>query len=155
MVTVIRKTKGNINMKITIKENVYSQVGPELKYTDTIYTEYNTNEYFFENPIIACEDILKDFRQNNLIINYGNVSEMELYLDNELVARLQPVYTIDGESFNNWKDCSNAFSYDESNLDCDNSLSINDITITKCLNIIDRDKALDILKNNYIETFSE
>ena len=142
-------------MKITIKENVYSQVGPVLKYMNTIYNEYNTNGYSFENPIIAYENILKDFRQNNLIVNYSNVSEMELYLDNELVARLQPVYTIDGESFSNWKDCYNAFSYDESNLDCDDFLFINDTTITKQLIVIDRDKTFEILKRNYIKTFSE
>ena len=142
-------------MNIKIKENVYSQVGPELKYMNTIYNEYNTNGYSFENPIIAFEDILKDFRENTLIVNYCNVSEMELYLDNELVARLQPVYTIEGESFSNWKDCYNAFSYDESVLDCDDFLFISDTTITKQLIVIDRDKILDILKNNHIETFSE
>ena len=142
-------------MKITIKEKVYSQVGPALKYINTIYNEYNTNNYSFEHPTIAYEDILKDFRQNNLIINYSNVSEIELYLDNELVARLQPVYTIDGESFSSWKDCYNAFSYDESNLDCDDFLFISDTTITKQLIVIDRDKILEILKRNYIKTFSE
>ena len=141
-------------MNIKIKENVYSQVGPELKYMNTIYNEYNTNEYSLENPIIACEDILKDFRENTLIVNYSNVSEMELYLDNELVARLQPVYTIDGESFSNWKDCYNAFSY-ESELDCDDFLFISDTTITKQLIAIDRDKILEILKRNYIKAFSE
>ena len=139
-------------MNIKIKENVYSQVGPELKYMNTIYNEYNTNGYSFENPIIAFEDILKDFRENILIVNYCNVSEMELYLDNELVARLQPVYTIGGESFSNWKDCYNAFSYDESALDCDDFLFISDTTITKQLTIIDRNKMLDILKRNYIES---
>ena len=139
-------------MNIKIKENVYSQVGPELKYMNTIYNEYNTNGYSFENPIIACDDILKDFRQNNLIVNYSNISEMELYLDNELVARLQPVYTIDGESFSNWKDCYNAFSYDESNLDCDDFLFISDTTITKQLIVIDHNKILEILKRNYIKS---
>ena len=139
-------------MKITIKENAYTQVGPELKYMDTIYTEYNTNEYSFESPLIACEDILKDFRENTLIVNYCNVSEMELYLDSELVARLQPVYTVDGESFSNWKDCYNAFIYNESELDCDDFLFISDTTITKQLIIIDRNKMLDILKRNYIES---
>ena len=139
-------------MKITIKEDVYSQVGPELKYMNTIYNEYNTNGYSFENPIIACEDILRDFRENILIVNYCNVSEMELYLDNELVARLQPVYTIGEESFSNWKDCYNAFSYDESEFDCDDFLFISDTTITKQLTIIDRNKMLDILKRSYIES---
>ena len=139
-------------MKITIKENVYSQVGPELKYMNTIYNEYNTNGYSFENPIIACEDILKDFRENVLIVNYCNVSEMELYLDNELIARLQPVYTVDGESFSNWKDCYNAFSYNESELDCDDFLFIGDTTITKQLIVIERNKMLDILKRNYIKS---
>ena len=142
-------------MKITIKENVYSQVGPELKYMNTIYNEYNTNEYSFENPTIACEDILRDFRENTLIVNYCNVSELELYLDNELVAILQPCYTIENESFNNWKDCYNTFSYDESSLDCDDFLFISDTTITKQLIMIDRDKMLDILKRNYIKAFSE
>ena len=139
-------------MNIKIKENVYSQVGPELKYMNTIYNEYNTNGHSFENPIIACDDILKDFRQNNLIVNYSNVSEMELYLDNELVARLQPVYTIDGESFSNWKDCYNAFSYDETNLDCDDFLFISDTTITKQLIVIDHNKILEILKRNYVKS---
>ena len=139
-------------MKITIKENVYSQVGPVLKYMITIYNEYNTHGYSFENPIIAYEDILRDFRENALIVNYCNVSKMELYLDNELVARLQPVYTIDGESFSNWKDCYNTFSYDESNLDCDDFLFISDTTITKQLIVIDRNKMLDILKRNYIKS---
>lgn len=142
-------------MNIKIKENVYSQVGPELKYMNTIYNEYNTHEYSYENPIIAYEDVLRDFRENTLIVNYCNVSEMEMYLDNELVARLQPVYTIDGESFNNWKDCYNAFSYDESSLDCDDFLFISDTTITKQLIVIDRDKILEILKRNYIKTISE
>ena len=139
-------------MKITIKENVYSQVGSELKCMNTIYNEYNTSEYSFESPIIACEDILKDFRENILIVNYCNVSEMELYLDNELIARLQPVYTVDGESFSNWKDCYNAFSYNESEFDCDDSLFISDTTITKQLIVIDRNKMLDILKRNYIKS---
>ena len=139
-------------MKITIKENVYSQVGPELKYMNTIYNEYNTSGYSFENPIIACEDILKDFRENVLIVNYCNVSEMELYLDNELIARLRPVYTVDGESFSSWKDCYNAFSYNESELDCDDFLFIGDTTITKQLIVIERNKMLDILKRNYIKS---
>ena len=139
-------------MNIKIKENVYSQVGPELKYMNTIYNEYNTSEYSTENPIIGCEDILRDFRENTLIVNYCNVSEMELYLDNELVARLQPVYTIDGESFSNWRECYNVFSYDETNLDCDDFLFISDTTITKQLIAIDRDKILDILKRNYIKS---
>ena len=139
-------------MKITIKENVYSQVGPNLKYMNTIYNEYNTNEYSFEHPTIACEDVLRTFRENTLIVNYCNVSEMELYLDNELIATLQPVYTIDGETFSNWKDCYNAFSYDESNLDCDDFLFISDTTITKQLIVIDHDKILDILKRNYIKS---
>ena len=39
--------------------------------------------------------------------------------------------------------------------DTDNSLMTNDVTITKRLNIIDREKALEILASNYIETFSE
>ena len=139
-------------MKITIKENVYSQVGPELKYMNTIYNEYNTNEYSFESPIIACEDILKDFRENTLIVNYCNVSEMTLYIDNVLVARLQPLYTVEGESFSNWEDCYNAFSYNESEFDCDDFLFIGDTIITKQLIGVDRNKMLDILKRNYIKS---
>ena len=92
--------------------------------------------------------MISDFRKNDLSFSQDTVSDIELYLDNKLVAILQPCYTIENETFNHWNDLYIAY-------DCDDSLSINDVTITKRLNVIDRDKAIEILASNYIETFSE
>lgn len=135
-------------MIIKTIETVFTQEGPNLHY----FTEYEhnhvTNNYSYDEPMEGFKDLIKDFRKNELSFSQDTVSDIELYLDNKLVAILQPSYTINNETFNHWNDLYIAY-------DCDNSLAINDVTITKRLNVIDRDKALDILKNNYIETFSE
>ena len=135
-------------MQIKIIATVFTQDGPNLHYFTEYEYEYETNKYSYDEPIAEFKKLIIDFRKNDLSFSQDTVSDIELYLDNELVAILQPVYTIDGESFSNWNDCYMSY-------DTDNSLAISDTTITKHLNVIDRDKALKILVSNYIETFSE
>ena len=135
-------------MIIKTIEAIFTQEGPNLHYFTEYEHEYETNKYSYDEPMEGFKNLIKDFRQNDLSFNQDTVSEMELYLDNKLVAILQPCYTIENESFNHWNDCYMSY-------DTDNSLAISDTTITKRLNIIDREKALEILASNYIETFSE
>ena len=135
-------------MIIKTIETVFTQQGPNLNYFTEYEYEYETNKYSYENQLFEYKHLINDFRKNDLSFSQDSVSDIELYLDNNLIAILQPCYTIENETFNHWNDCYMSY-------DCDNSLSINDVAITKRLNIINHEKALEILKNNYIETFSE
>ena len=140
--------KGRFKMIIKTIETMFTQEGPNLHYFTEYEYEYETNKYSYDEPMTEFKKLISDFRKNGLSFSQDTVSDIELYLDNNLVAILQPCYTIESESFNHWNDCYMAY-------DTDNSLMINDVTITKRLNIIDRKKALEILASNYIETFSE
>ena len=135
-------------MNIKTIETIFTQEGPSIHYFCEYRTEDETDRYSFDNSIFEYENLLKDFRKYDLSYGQDTVSDIELYLDNALVATLEPCFTINNETFNHWNECYNAY-------DCDNSLMISDVTITKRLNVISRDKMLDILASNYIETFSE
>lgn len=135
-------------MNIKTIETIFTQEGPNLHYFTEYEYEYEANKYSYDEPIFEYKNLLKDFRKNDLSYGQDIVSDIELYLDNVLVATLEPCFTINNETFNHWNECYNAY-------DCDNSLMISDVTITKRLNVISRDKMLDILASNYIETFSE
>ena len=135
-------------MIIKTIETMFTQDGPNLHYFTEYEYEYETNKYSYENQLFECKHLLSDFRKNELSFSQDMVSDIELYLDNNLVAILQPCYTINDETFNHWNDCYMVY-------DCDNSLMISDVTISKHLNIINRKKMLEVLKSNYIETFSE
>lgn len=135
-------------MNIKTIETIFTQEGPSLHYFNEYEYEYETNKYSYENQLFECQKLLKDFRKNDLSYSQDIVSDIELYLDNVLVATLEPCFTFNNETFNHWNECYNAY-------DNDNSLMITDVTITKRLNVISRKKMLDILASNYIETFSE
>ena len=135
-------------MIIKTIETMFTQDGPNLHYFTEYEYEYETNKYSYDEPIAEFKKLISDFRKNDLSFSQDTVSDIELYLDNKLVAILQPCYTINSETFNHWNDCYMAY-------DCDNSLMISDVTISKRLNIINRKKMLEVLKSNYIETFSE
>lgn len=135
-------------MNIKTIETIFTQEGPSLHYSTEYEYEHETNKYSYENQLFECQKLLSDFRKYNLSYGQDIVSDIELYLDNVLVATLEPCFTFNNETFNHWNECYNAY-------DCDNSLMISDVTITKRLNVISRKKMLDILASNYIETFSE
>ena len=135
-------------MNIKTIETIFTQEGPNLHYFTEYEYEYETNKYSYDDPIFEYENLLKDFRKNDLSHGQDTVSDIELYLDNKLVAALRPSYTINDETFNHRNDCYMVY-------DTDNSLMISDVLITKHLYMIERDKIFDILASNYIETFSE
>lgn len=132
-------------MKVTIKRTVYKQSGMDLQFYYETQKVFNTNKYSYEDPIFARKNILKDFRSEELSYSSDMVSEMELYLDDCLVADVEPYFTVDGETFISWFDCC---------LDNDD-ITIGETTITKKMNLVDWQGMLEILKSNYIETFSE
>lgn len=133
-------------MKVTVKRTVYKQNGSDLNVMYEIENELCTNEYSRTDSVFASEELLREFRKNDVTSGYGVISDWELYLDDELVASLQPYFTHDGETFNTWRACCNA---------CDNYLmQICDTTVTKHLTI-DRIKMIHLMDTNCVETFSE
>lgn len=133
-------------MNIKTIEILYSQEGPNLHYFTEYEHEYDTDRYSYDDPIFDRESLLKDFRKNDLSYGQDAVSGIELYLDDELVAILQPCYTIENETFNQWGDCYMSY-------DTDNSLMISDVSVTKRLNVIDRKKLLEIIEHNSMRHF--
>lgn len=135
-------------MNIKTIETLFTQEGPSLHYFTEYEYEYETNKYSYDEPIFEYKNLLKDFRKNDLSYGQDIISDIELYLDNVLVATIEPCFTINNETFNHWNECYNAY-------DTDNSLMISDVLITRRLNVISRKKIFDILAINHIETFSE
>ena len=135
-------------MIIKTIETMFMQEGPNLNYFTEYEYEYETNKYSYDEPFTDFKELINDFRKNAISFSQDTVSDIELYLDNKLVAILQPCYTIENETFNHWNDCYMSY-------DTNDNMSISDAAITKRLNVIDRDKALEILASNHIETFSE
>lgn len=87
-------------MKVTIKRTVY---GSDFNAMYEVENELCTNEYSHTDSVFASEELLREFRRNEVTSGYGNASSWELYLDNELVASLYPYFTHNGETFNTWR----------------------------------------------------
>lgn len=121
-------------MKVTVKRTVY---GSDFNPMYEVENELRTNKSSRTDSVFASEELLREFRKNEVTSGYGTASSWELYLDNELVASLHPYFTHDGETFNTWRACCNA---------CDNHLlKIYDTTITKHLTV-DRVKMIHLME---------
>lgn len=121
-------------MKVTVKRTVY---GSYFNAMYEVENELCTNKYSHTDSVFASEELLKEFRKNEVTSGYGVVSVWELYLDDESVASLHPYFTYNGETFNTWRACCNAFN--------NHLLKIYDTTVTKHLTV-DRVKMIHLME---------
>lgn len=121
-------------MKVTVKKTVY---GSDFNAMYEVENELCTNKYSRADSVFASEELLREFRKNEVASGYGTASSWELYLDDESVASLHPYFTYNGETFNTWRACCNA---------CNNHLlQICDTTVTKHLTV-DRIKMIHLME---------
>lgn len=137
-------------MRVIFTEKVYVQQGAELVFDHSSNNELHTTKHTKEQPYFALNTVLNDFRKHDLW--YGNdfVTEQELYFDDELVAKLTPCFTINGETFVStqaWHRCYSRYG-DEA--------KIGKALVTKQFNlIISQEEVRDILVWNFIDSFPE
>ena len=136
-------------MKITIVEKNVTQQGGNLVNEFDSYYESETDDFKHEkDSFISAKTIIKRFRKNDISYSPYGFNLFELYLNDELIATIDPCFTVDNETYLNWYDC-----FDCAN-DKDFSLANVD-KISKRLTVISYPKMLDILDSEYEETFSE
>lgn len=136
-------------MKMVIVEKNFTQQGANLVNEFDSYYEMETNEFKHEiDSFESAKTIINRFRKNDISYSLYGFNSFELYLNEELIATIDPCFTVGNETFLNWYDC-----YDYAN---DEAFSLSDVdSITKCLTVINRPKMIDILDGEYEETFSE
>ena len=136
-------------MKITIVEKNVNQQGDNLVNEFDSYYESETNEFKHEkDSFISAETIINRFRKNDISYSPYGFNSFELYLNDEIIATIDPCFTVANETYLNWYDC-----FDYAN---DKDFSLSDVDkITKRLIIISYSKMIDILDSEYEETFSE
>ena len=137
-------------MKVTVTEKVYKQQGAELVFDHSNDYELHTTKHTKEQPYFALNTVLNDFRKH--ILWYGDdfVTEEELYFDDELVAKLTPCFTINGETFvspHAWYLCY---------LRNGDETTISSVGVTQQFKlIITQEEVRDILVQNFIDSFPE
>ena len=136
-------------MKITIVEKNVNQQGGNLVNEFESYYETETNEFKHEkDSFISAKTIINRFRKNDISYSPYGFNSFELYLNDELIATIEPCFTVDNETYLNWYDC-----FDYAN---DKDFSLSDVDkISKRLTVISYSKLIDILDGEYEETFSE
>ena len=141
--------KGCLNMKITIVEKNISQQGANLVNEFDSYYDMETDEFKHEKDSFeSATTIINRFRKNDISYSPYGFNSFELYLNGELIATIDPCFTVDNETYLNWYDC-----FDYAN---DDNFSLSDVNkITKRLSVISYTKMIDILDSEYEETFSE
>ena len=136
-------------MKITVIEKNFTEQGANLVNEFDSYYEMETNEFKHEiDSFESAKTIISRFRKNNISYSLYGFNSFELYLNDELIATIDPCFTVNGETYLNWYDC---FDYVN-----DKDFSLADVDkITKRLTVISYPKMIDILDSEYEETFSE
>lgn len=136
-------------MKIVIVEKNFSEQGANLVNEFDSYYEMETNEFKHEiDSFESAKTIINRFRKNDISYSLYGFNSFELYLNEELIATIDPCFTVNGETYLNWYDC-----YDYAN---DKDFSLSDVdSITKSFTMISYPKMIDILDSEYEETFSE
>ena len=136
-------------MKITIIEKNFTQQGANLVNEFKSYYESETNEFKHEKDSFESAKILINrFRKNDISYSPYGFNTFELYLNDELIATINPCFTVDNETYLSWYDC-----FDYAN---DKDFSLSDVDkISKRLTVISYSKMIDILDSEYEETFSE
>lgn len=136
-------------MKITIVEKNISQQGANLVNEFDSYYDMETDEFKHEKDSFESSKILINcFRKNDISYSPYGFNMFELYLNDELIATIDPCFTVGNETYLNWHDC----------FDCanDKDFSLSDVDkISKRLTVISYPKMIDILDSEYEETFSE
>lgn len=136
-------------MKITVIEKNFTEQGANLVNEFDSYYGMETNEFKHEiDSFESAKTIINRFRKNDISYSLYGFNSFELYLNDELIATIDPCFTVNGETYLNWYDC-----FDYAN-DKDFSLANVD-KITKHLTVISYPKMIDILDGEYEETFSE
>lgn len=136
-------------MKITVVEKNVTQQGASLVNEFDSYYEMETNEFKHEiDSFESAKTIISRFRKNEISYSPYGFNCFELYLNEQIIATIDPCFTVNGETYLNWYDC-----YDYAN---DETFSLAHVDkITKCLTVISYPKMIDILDSEYEETFSE
>ena len=136
-------------MKITIVEKNVNQQGANLVNEFESYNDSETNEFKHEkDSFVSAKTIINRFRKNEISYSSYGFDSFELYLNDELIATIDPCFTVGSETYLNWYDC-----FDYAN---DEDFSLSDVDkITKRLTVISYSKMIDILNSEYEETFSE
>ena len=136
-------------MKITIIEKNFTQQGGNLVNEFDSYYDMETNEFKHEKDSFESAKILINrFRKNDISYSLYGFNSFELYLNDKLIATIDPCFTVDNETYLNWYDC---FDYAT-----DKDFSLSDVDkISKRLTVISYSKMIDILDSEYEETFLE
>lgn len=136
-------------MKITIIEKNINQQGYNLVNEFDSYYESETNEFKHEkNSFESVQTLINQFRKNDISYSSHGFNSFELYLNDILVATIEPCFTVGNETYLNWYDCfdyANNKDFTLANVD----------KITKRLTVISYLKMIDILDSEYEERFSE
>ena len=125
-------------MKITVVTTIYKQQGPIFGFYAETEKQYQTSKYKGD-VALGCRNLLTDFRKHKLIMNNDMISFKQLYINNQLVAMIEPRFIINDEVFESLEDCYVAYG---------EALSINDIKIIKELTHVNRQAIIDILSVN-------
>ena len=135
-------------MKLSVVTTIYKQNANILVFYSETEKVYFTNRYNYRDPYIAMERILNDFEKLELINDTNKVSVKKLFINDKMVAALEPWYTIENKTYYNWfelyKQCANS-----------KQLSIGDCKLHKHLNIYDYNILLNTIHNDFTDTFSE
>ena len=136
-------------MKITVVEKNVTQQSASLVNEFDSYYEMETNEFKHEiDSFESAKTIISRFRKNEISYSPYGFNCFELYLNEQIIATIDPCFTVNGETYLNWYDC-----YDYAN---NETFSLADVDkITKRLTVISYPKMIDILDSEYEETFSE
>ena len=136
-------------MKVIVNKKYYYQNGKELIFQHDIKNELPTTGSSKEETYFELKNVLNEFRTRDLWSSEEGVMEVELYFDDELVAVIQPCFTINGETYisrNEWPHCY---------LRNGNKTTIGKTTVTKHFYCAISEKEVrDILVRNFIDDFS-
>lgn len=134
-------------MKISVCTTIYEQNANILDFYAQTEKRYFTNKYNYSDPYIAMERILNDFQKLKLINDISKVSVKKLFINDKMVAALEPWYTIENKTYYSWFELYNQFANSK-------QPSIGDCKVHKHLNIYDYNTLLNTIHKDYTDTFS-
>lgn len=135
-------------MKILVSEKFYKQHGKDLVFQQNTKNELHSTTQTKEEPYFALKNILNDFRLRDLWSSEDVVTELELYFDDELIAVIQPCFTINGETYVSRKEWSRCY------LRNGDETTIGSTTVTNHFYYVISEKEVrDILIWNFIDGF--
>ena len=137
-------------MRVIVTEKVYKQQGAELVFDHSSNHELHTTFHTKGQPYFALNTVMNDFREHDLWYGLDFVTEQELYFEDNLVAKLTPCFTINGETFVSTHAWNRCYSRNGDETKIGNTL------VTKQFNlIISQEEICNILVWNFIDSFPE